>query len=95
MSSEDKISQALAYQHAQAGKIARGAVPDPDDVADPSWPYGDESGPPYNDPQDDVWPGNTADQMKLADFTVGPREMLCQDCWQIHRREIDCEGIPR
>lgn len=92
MSDNDKVEQVIGYQHMIQSKRERGA-PLPIDVApeDPSsWPYGDETGPPYGDPQRDERQGYSADTVDLAAFTLGPREVLCDKCWMMHRPEVEC-----
>lgn len=36
-----------------------------------------------------AWPNDrgpgTADRLDMAEFTVGPKEVLCTTCWLVHR----------
>jgi len=57
-----------------------------------SWPYGDETGPPYGDPQEELIRVGDGPALSMSDFTLGPREILCPHCWLMHRAEIDCQA---
>jgi hypothetical protein len=34
--------------------------------------------------------GLSADDAELAAFTVGSREIICPDCWLLHRKDMPC-----
>lgn len=93
MSDNTQLSQVYSYRQELTIKEARRA-PLPIDVEpeDPSsWPYSDRTGPPYTDPQDGHRErGFSADPIDMADFTVGPREILCTKCYLIHRPGVEC-----
>ncbi|AGT12814.1 hypothetical protein PHELEMICH_76 [Mycobacterium phage Phelemich] len=43
----------------------------------------------------EAWPDGrgpgSADVVDLAEFEVGPREVICAKCWLVHRPDVDCE----
>lgn len=59
------------------------------DAADPSggWPYPDR-GPAYDSAEDPFLHGY--EEAALADFTVGPREVLCSECHLVHPKNQEC-----
>lgn len=97
MSEWDQVNQVMGYQHMLQSKRQRGApLPADVEISDPSsWPYGDENGPPYTDPQDDQRRTgiSNGDPIDMSQFTLGPREVLCQRCWLMHRAELACEEV--
>lgn len=59
----------------------------------PSCLPGIDCGPtpePVEDWPDGRGPG-TADALDLSEFEVGPREVLCNRCYLVHRPELACE----
>ncbi|QHB37394.1 hypothetical protein I5G58_gp092 [Mycobacterium phage BirdsNest] len=82
----DQVSQAMSYQAEQLRRAERGAVPDPESVADPDgWPYSDENGLYVDDPAEGPTQRHSADPLTLADLTVRPDEVVCSACFLVHR----------
>lgn len=93
--SEDQVHQVMSYQRMLQSRRERGA-PLPADVESvdlPSWPYGEETGPPYDDPHGDQRRGFSADDIALAVLTVQPGEIKCPRCWLVHRATLACEEV--
>ncbi|URC18193.1 hypothetical protein SEA_ZENTENO07_92 [Mycobacterium phage Zenteno07] len=81
----DRTEQAMSYQAEQLRRAARGAVPDPESVADPDgWPYADTNGL-TDDPSGGPTERHSADTLTLADLTVHADEVRCSTCWLVHR----------
>lgn len=93
MTGHIEIANSVAQE--RISRMSRDRDLPPADVEDPSsWPYSDHNGPV----DDDIFPADERythvvlprDAVDIRDFTVGPRETLCQKCWLIHRPESEC-----
>ncbi|QWY84422.1 hypothetical protein SEA_KNOCKER_80 [Mycobacterium phage Knocker] len=84
----DRTEQAMSHQAEAFLKAQRGALPDPESIADPDgWPYPDTNAPP-DDLLDPIgWAGHStrADTLDAKAFEVQPDEVLCGTCFLVHR----------
>ena len=80
-----QVDQVMSYQAELIRRAERGAVPDPESVADPDgWPYADTNGL-VDDPSGGPTERRSADPLTLADLTVRPDEIVCSSCFLVHR----------
>lgn len=80
-----QVEQAMSAQAERLRRVERGAVPDPESVADPDgWPYSDDNGLTH-DPSEGPTQRHSADLLTLADLTVRPDEVVCSACFLVHR----------
>lgn len=84
----DRTEQAMSHQAEQFLKAQRGALPDPESIADPDgWPYPDTNGLVDDLTDPTGWAGKTtqADTLDARMFEVADDEVRCTTCWLVHR----------
>lgn len=55
------------------------------------WPYGDETGPPYEDAQRELRQGYSSELLiDPTELNVRPAEVLCSLCFCFHRKGVPC-----